>query len=230
MPAARRAGESGTCRAPTPGRSTTSPRRSTARRTRPTRTPPSPRTTTTLVTGVAGRHNAVGFFGYAYYAENTDKLKAVEIDGGDGCVDPTERVDQRQQLLATGATTVHLPELRRPSRIPPSSHSWTTTSPTRRPSPPRSATWRCRTRCSQSSRPPGPQPSPIDPALTPLRRADSTLGIGSARPFILPQAHAERGFARMSGSVAAPRPLTHRKPVSERLIETLLFSPLPSGS
>jgi phosphate transport system substrate-binding protein len=44
----------------------------------------------TLVTGVAGDEHAIAFFGYAYYVENTDKLKAVEVDGGDGCVAPTE--------------------------------------------------------------------------------------------------------------------------------------------
>jgi phosphate transport system substrate-binding protein len=43
-----------------------------------------------LVTGVAGDVNAISFFGYAYYVENTDKLKALEVDGGDGCVAPTE--------------------------------------------------------------------------------------------------------------------------------------------
>jgi phosphate transport system substrate-binding protein len=43
-----------------------------------------------LVSGVAGDVNAIGYFGYAYYVENTDKLKAVEVDGGSGCVAPTE--------------------------------------------------------------------------------------------------------------------------------------------
>jgi phosphate transport system substrate-binding protein len=43
-----------------------------------------------LVTGVAGDVNAISFFGYAYFVENTDKLKAVEVDGGSGCVAPTE--------------------------------------------------------------------------------------------------------------------------------------------
>ena len=43
-----------------------------------------------LVTGVAGDVNAISFFGYAYYVENTDKLKAVEVDGGSGCVAPTD--------------------------------------------------------------------------------------------------------------------------------------------
>ncbi len=43
-----------------------------------------------LVTGVAGDINAISFFGYAYYVENQDKLKALEVDGGSGCVAPTE--------------------------------------------------------------------------------------------------------------------------------------------
>jgi phosphate transport system substrate-binding protein len=43
-----------------------------------------------LVTGVANDTNAISFFGYAYYVENTDKLKAVEVDGGSGCIAPTE--------------------------------------------------------------------------------------------------------------------------------------------
>ncbi|MEP1074000.1 PstS family phosphate ABC transporter substrate-binding protein [Leptolyngbya sp. PL-A3] len=43
-----------------------------------------------LVQGVEGDKNALGYFGYAYYAENQDKLKAVEIDGGEGCVAPNE--------------------------------------------------------------------------------------------------------------------------------------------
>ena len=43
-----------------------------------------------LVTGVAGDKNAIGYFGYAYYVENKDKIKAVGVDGGAGCVTPTE--------------------------------------------------------------------------------------------------------------------------------------------
>jgi phosphate transport system substrate-binding protein len=43
-----------------------------------------------LVTGVSGDVNAIAFFGYAYYVENSDSVKAVEIDGGDGCVAPTD--------------------------------------------------------------------------------------------------------------------------------------------
>jgi len=34
-----------------------------------------------LVTGVTGRKNTIGYFGYAYYIENIDKLQVVPVDG-----------------------------------------------------------------------------------------------------------------------------------------------------
>jgi phosphate transport system substrate-binding protein len=43
-----------------------------------------------LVQGVAGNENAIAFFGYAYYVANQDQLKLVEVDGGNGCVAPSE--------------------------------------------------------------------------------------------------------------------------------------------
>ena len=43
----------------------------------------------TLVKGVAADKNALGFFGFAYYENNQDKLKLVAIDGGKGCIKPT---------------------------------------------------------------------------------------------------------------------------------------------
>lgn len=42
-----------------------------------------------LVQGIAGDANALGYFGLAYYIENKDKLRAVQIDGGKGCVEPS---------------------------------------------------------------------------------------------------------------------------------------------
>jgi phosphate transport system substrate-binding protein len=42
-----------------------------------------------LVTGVAGDKYALGYFGFAYLEENLDKIKAVEVDGGAGCVGPS---------------------------------------------------------------------------------------------------------------------------------------------
>ena len=39
--------------------------------------------------GVSGDKNSLGYFGYAYYIENKDKLKVVKIDGGEGCIEPS---------------------------------------------------------------------------------------------------------------------------------------------
>lgn len=41
-----------------------------------------------LVQGVASDKGALGYFGYAYYVENKDKLKVVPIDAGSGPVTP----------------------------------------------------------------------------------------------------------------------------------------------
>ncbi|MGI2295361.1 PstS family phosphate ABC transporter substrate-binding protein [Paenibacillus sp. GXUN7292] len=43
----------------------------------------------TLVQGVAGSEFGIGYFGFAYYEENQDKLKVVPIDGGKGAVTPS---------------------------------------------------------------------------------------------------------------------------------------------
>lgn len=43
-----------------------------------------------LVRGIYGDKNSLGYFGYAYYRENTDKLKLIAIDSGNGCVKPTD--------------------------------------------------------------------------------------------------------------------------------------------
>jgi phosphate transport system substrate-binding protein len=47
-----------------------------------------------LVQGVAGTEGATGYFGYTYYEENTDQLKALAIDDGNGCVEPSVETAQ----------------------------------------------------------------------------------------------------------------------------------------
>lgn len=42
-----------------------------------------------LVQGVSGDKYGLGFFGLAYYGENSNKLKLVGVDGGEGCIKPT---------------------------------------------------------------------------------------------------------------------------------------------
>jgi phosphate transport system substrate-binding protein len=44
-----------------------------------------------LVQGVSRDKNALGYFGYAYYAENKSKMKSVAIDSGKGPVAPSEQ-------------------------------------------------------------------------------------------------------------------------------------------
>ena len=43
-----------------------------------------------LAQDIASDPNALGYFGYAYYREYRDRLKLVAIDGGDGCILPSE--------------------------------------------------------------------------------------------------------------------------------------------
>lgn len=44
-----------------------------------------------LVRGVEGDMGALGFFGFAYFAENKDKLKVLKIDAGKGAIEPTHQ-------------------------------------------------------------------------------------------------------------------------------------------
>jgi phosphate transport system substrate-binding protein len=48
------------------------------------------------VNGVAGGLGAIGFIPFSYYQESLDKVKALEVDGGSGCIAPT--IDNVQNL------------------------------------------------------------------------------------------------------------------------------------
>lgn len=43
-----------------------------------------------LVQGVSGDRGSLGYFGYAFYAENRDKLRLIGVDAGKGCVTPSQ--------------------------------------------------------------------------------------------------------------------------------------------
>jgi phosphate transport system substrate-binding protein len=47
-----------------------------------------------LVQGVQGNKAALGYFGYTYFEENADSLKAVKVDGGKGCTEPSAETAQ----------------------------------------------------------------------------------------------------------------------------------------
>ncbi|MFN8379755.1 MAG: PstS family phosphate ABC transporter substrate-binding protein [Anaerolineae bacterium] len=54
-----------------------------------------------LVQGVEGSPYALGYFGFAYYTEESDRLKALALDGGDGPVAPDfDTVEGGEYLLA----------------------------------------------------------------------------------------------------------------------------------
>ena len=46
------------------------------------------------VTGVEGSPGGMGYFGFSFYQENADNLKALEVDGGKGCVAPSVETAQ----------------------------------------------------------------------------------------------------------------------------------------
>jgi phosphate transport system substrate-binding protein len=46
------------------------------------------------VQGVAGNKGALGYFGFSYFEENQERLKALEVDGGSGCVAPSAETAQ----------------------------------------------------------------------------------------------------------------------------------------
>ena len=47
-----------------------------------------------IVDGVSGTEGAMGYFGFSYYEENADSLKALEVDSGGGCVAPSPETAQ----------------------------------------------------------------------------------------------------------------------------------------
>jgi phosphate transport system substrate-binding protein len=56
------------------------------------------------VTGVSGSPGGVGYFGYSFYNENRDKLKAVQIENPDSgkCIEPTPEATQAGEYAPLG--------------------------------------------------------------------------------------------------------------------------------
>jgi phosphate transport system substrate-binding protein len=73
-----------------------------------------------IVQGVAGAKGGLGYFGYTYFEENQDKLNAVQIDGGGGCVAPGVQAAQdgtykplsRPLFIYPSAAAMQRPEVR----------------------------------------------------------------------------------------------------------------------
>ncbi|MGC5016742.1 PstS family phosphate ABC transporter substrate-binding protein [Streptosporangium sp. DT93] len=72
-----------------------------------------------IVTGVEGAKGGLGYFGFTYFEENAAKLKALEIDSGEGCVAPSVESAQggkytplaRPLFIYPSATAVKRPEV-----------------------------------------------------------------------------------------------------------------------
>ncbi|MYR82922.1 PstS family phosphate ABC transporter substrate-binding protein [Streptomyces filamentosus] len=70
------------------------------------------------VRGVSGSKGGIGYFGLSYFEENKDKLKALKIDGGGGCVAPGIETVQngtytplgRQLFIYPKASSLEKPE------------------------------------------------------------------------------------------------------------------------
>ncbi|WP_267241614.1 PstS family phosphate ABC transporter substrate-binding protein [Streptomyces sp. PR69] len=55
-----------------------------------------------IIQGVSGSKGGMGYFGLSYYEENKDKLKALKIDGGGGCVEPSVETVQNGTYTPLG--------------------------------------------------------------------------------------------------------------------------------
>ena len=51
------------------------------------------------VTGVEGAPGGMGYFGFSFYQENEGALKALEVDGGKGCVAPSAETAQNDEYV-----------------------------------------------------------------------------------------------------------------------------------
>ncbi len=58
--------------------------------------------------GVSGSVGSFGFFGFAYYINNTDAFRALEYDAGDGCVAPSVETAQDGSYQATRPLFVYV--------------------------------------------------------------------------------------------------------------------------
>ena len=71
------------------------------------------------VTGVAGSPGGMGYFGFSFFEENQDQLKALQIDNGEGCVAPSAETAQdgsyaplgRQLYIYPSAEALQRPEV-----------------------------------------------------------------------------------------------------------------------
>jgi phosphate transport system substrate-binding protein len=72
------------------------------------------------VQGVSGDKGGLGYFGFSYYEQNTDKLNLVKVDAGSGCVAPSKETIQdgsykplsRPLFMYPSTTAIARPEVK----------------------------------------------------------------------------------------------------------------------
>jgi phosphate transport system substrate-binding protein len=72
------------------------------------------------VRGIEGSKGGLGYFGLSYFEQNKDKLKDIQVDGGDGCVTPTSETVQdgtyaplsRPLFIYVKASSIKKPEVK----------------------------------------------------------------------------------------------------------------------
>jgi phosphate transport system substrate-binding protein len=72
------------------------------------------------VTGVEGAPGGMGYAGFSFYQENEGKLKALEVDNGEGCVTPSAETAQNDEyvplsrplFIYPSATALEKPEVK----------------------------------------------------------------------------------------------------------------------
>jgi phosphate transport system substrate-binding protein len=72
-----------------------------------------------LVQGVEGTEGAIGYFGFSFANENRQRLKILQVDAGDGCVEPSVQTAQdntyplsRPLFMYPSAQSLQQPEVR----------------------------------------------------------------------------------------------------------------------
>ena len=58
-----------------------------------------------IIEGIAQNDTSLGWVGFAFVEENLDTIKPLQVDGGDGCVEPTDRDHRRRHHTPSPVTS-----------------------------------------------------------------------------------------------------------------------------
>ncbi len=58
-----------------------------------------------IVEGIGGTDTSLGWVGFSFFEQNADVIRALEVDGGDGCVAPTRRPSPATNTRSVATST-----------------------------------------------------------------------------------------------------------------------------